>query len=113
MVRPLDIDACVMAGRHTAINVLRENAISFEGNPALHTRDSRITVTSMDIAPMIDAVVLETIVRLQHPAAPESKLRPWQKVWRSYVETITKGWPVFLLICGAAYIAGLTIRWLS
>lgn len=80
-----DIAECLAAGRDVALAEFGELCARTPGwnwhvTEPSHGAPTRIN--GIDISCVIDAVVIETIVRLEHPDRAAAKARPWWKFWR-------------------------------
>lgn len=77
----------LIAGRRAALGTLvanlPENA-TYNGLPpeALYPGRDGIQVHGIEVGGAIDAAVIETIVRLQHPDPTPTQRRPWWRFWR-------------------------------
>lgn len=78
----------LVAGRRAALGamvaMLPPGAPPYNGPlpEDLPPRDCSVNVNGWDIGPAIDAAVMETIVRLQHPDATPRQRRAWWRFWR-------------------------------
>ncbi len=84
-----DLSAHLTAGRRAAIGAViieakRQGYLSYNGpNPDTAMHGYEITLNGIDIGPAIDAAVMETIVRLEHPdVAAVPRKRRWWRFWR-------------------------------
>ncbi len=85
-----DLGAHLTAGRRAAVGaVIIEGKsldwFSYEGpNPDVLEHGFKVLVNGINIGPAIDAAVIETMVRLQHPDVPVvvRSHRPWWRFWR-------------------------------
>jgi hypothetical protein len=82
-----ELAAHLLAGRRAALGVLISIAgpENYKGlvPERLYPGADNITVNGFDIGLGVDAAVIETIVRLRHPEAPEPRpRRPWWRIWR-------------------------------
>lgn len=85
-----ELEAHIIAGRRACMLRLRELVAetggTFSGVQPEHAANletTHISVCGLDITVGIDAAILETVVRMQHPDRPAApaKRRKWWRVW--------------------------------
>jgi hypothetical protein len=74
-----DLPSLIEAGRRAAYDALVESASKLADGTwqPYQPHAPTMAVNNFDIAPAIDAAVMETLVRLM----PEPKRRPWWRFW--------------------------------